>query len=503
MNRRYNKTNKLPMITTVVTGCDTKGQDQELAKGKLVNNTTSLGISDKQLGVLSWDFNGTVPLGEFITPGTTTSDVDAVKVLMGTPASKNTLAADPWEASDKAYVSSGVIHGDSVRSVSVHKAKAGRLSASSFTDFTECTADCNKEYKMVVQIDSIRKDASYGANQDVIVPLFTATDEIFNVTNKTDYVLQNILSQLNNRSVAARNCVGTAGSKEVVGFAINTAGGTGVALGTITEGTEIPFMSSACSLQGQPIVSNFIGTKELVRTLGALINAHANSDATDKITAASTIEVIDLSTAGEEDVNSFIVVGLNDDTRLTHDNDPTQGVNASTVQVEVTLGEGFSMQTPKGVNVRGEEPIGSGKYLLTTFNSRERLFIHTNQSYPSAQHFFGKNYIDKNQMYTTMFVEYFDVEDTLTISVQSPKMLKVLVPAFIPVITVNDVVTNFGGSTEPQTIEDMPSITTGCSAEETQSNNFLPSFQGVFEEWLKTTNAKFYNTTNQEPPYLT
>src|SRR6056297_4213100 len=91
--------------------------DQALASGALAGDSTSLNIADGQLGVLSWDFDGTVALGTFITAGVTAANVQAVKVLQGTPKSNAIHTVEPWEVSDQGFVESGIIHRSNIRSV--------------------------------------------------------------------------------------------------------------------------------------------------------------------------------------------------------------------------------------------------------------------------------------------------------------------------------------------------------------------------------------------------
>ena len=114
--------------------------DVALASGALSTASTSVNIANGQLGALSWDFDGTVTLGNFITAGVTAANVRAIKIVQGTPKSSATHTVDPWEVSDKAYVESGIIHRDNIRSVATAAYKVSSYSASAETDLPTITA---------------------------------------------------------------------------------------------------------------------------------------------------------------------------------------------------------------------------------------------------------------------------------------------------------------------------------------------------------------------------
>jgi len=279
--------------------------DQALATGALVNGTTSLGIADKQLGVLSWDFDGATALGTFITAGQTAAQVKAIKVLQGTPKSSAIHTVEPWEVSDKGYVESGVIYRENIRSVITKSYRVGNYSAQAVTDLPTILADT--EYGAFVYLYGVRNDRDYSDNDDVSYETITTPASLSGITDTTSYVVENLLYKLNTRSRVASvsNSAGIRrGNKNYIGLAINTSGGNGQALGTITcasTPTTIPVMYDY-DAQGNVTTTNLVADAQLVTALAKLIKEQADLVAggetiTDQITTASTIEVIDPKTA--------------------------------------------------------------------------------------------------------------------------------------------------------------------------------------------------------------
>lgn len=281
--------------------------DQALASGALVNGTTSLGIADGQLGVLSWDFDGTVALGTFITAGVTAANVKAVKVLQGTPKSSAVHTVEPWEVSDKGFVESGILYRSNIRSVATAPYRVSSYSAYAVTDLPSISAAT--EYGAYVYLYGVRNDRDWGDNDEVVYESFETPDSLAGITDTQSYVLENLLYKFNTRSrlASVSNSAGIRrGNKNYIALAINTSGSAGSdagqALGTITcasTPTTIPVMRSY-DKDGNVVTTNLIANAQLIKALAKVIKDQAdNADAiTNQITAASTIEVIDPKTAG-------------------------------------------------------------------------------------------------------------------------------------------------------------------------------------------------------------
>ena len=281
--------------------------DQALASGALVNDTTALGIADGQLGVLSWDFDGTVALGEFITAGVTAANVKAVKVLQGTPKSNAVHTVEPWEVEDKGYVESGILYRSNIRSVATAAYRVSSYSASAVTDIPSVSAAT--EYGAYVYLYGVRNDRDYGDNDEVIYESFETPDSLSGINDANSYVIENLLYKFNSRSRLASlsNSAGVRrGNKNYIALAINTSGSggstAGQAIGTITcasTPTTIPVMKSY-DKDGNAVTTNLVADAQLVKALAKLVKEQADNSAnvTNQITASSTIEVIDPKTAG-------------------------------------------------------------------------------------------------------------------------------------------------------------------------------------------------------------
>lgn len=274
--------------------------DQALAAGALASNTTAFNIADGQLGVLSWDFDGTVALGSFITAGVTATNVRAVKVLQGTPKSGATHTVEPWEVDHKAVVSSGVIHRDNIRSVATVKYQVPTYSAHAVTDLP--TIQAATEYGSYVYLYSVRNDRDWSRNDEVAYESFETPETLAGIQDTTGYVLGNLLYKFNSRSKLASlsNAAGVQrGNKDYVVVGVNTTGTvSGTAMGTITcagTPTSVPIMNSR-DLDGNMTTTYLNASAGLVSSFAKVIADQAGSAATDKITTSSTIEIIDPAT---------------------------------------------------------------------------------------------------------------------------------------------------------------------------------------------------------------
>lgn len=439
--KRTNRATSGGHMETILVGSG----DQPLASGALVGASTSLGIANGQLGALSWDFDGTIGLGNFITAGTTAANVKAIKVLQGTPYSSSTQNVESWEVDHKGYVESSIIYRDQIRSVMGMTCKPGSYSAHAFTDLP--TPADETEYGYFVYLDSVRNDRDWSDNDEVISEVFQTIDfTTLGTTNPLDWTIQNALYKLNFRSKLASlsNSAVRRGNRDVIAFAINTAGGAGQALGTITCGTVIPVMNDNGS------VTNIVANEQLVSALAKVIKNQADAVAggatiTNQIVAASTIEVINLTTAGTVAAgagnaasNAFIVVGLNEGKAAYFDD-----IEQVAKQVEVNLSLGFRSGTFVDTKAYAEEGTGQGWKWAIQNNDRAQLNVHTKQVVPFGEFFSrGITYVNPDLSYTSYIIDYFDFENTLTTSEVYEKQLIVLLPCTATCVTVSAAVTN-------------------------------------------------------------
>jgi hypothetical protein len=424
-----------------------------LASGSLNTTGTAFNIASGQLGVLSEDSNGSVGLGDFIPAATTSTQVNAIRVVQGTPASNNLYNADLFEVGNKALVSSDIIKKDSIYSFTSLKLRAPRYSAFSPAGLTPAIVKSNTTYKAYVTIDSVRNDRDWSDNQEV-VPVTWTTGDVSTITlaNRLDYLVQRFAAKANAFSRVNRTVMGnsTASNRPMLTFAVSTAGATGLAIGTITCGTVITFQKDRNKNTTSTVDSTFVANVPLVKALAELV---AKSPT---LTPASTIELIDLSTAGTTpDCDTFITVGL----------EHTQGVYFDDIEqvmtrIDVTLGDTFGATVD--TKLRQDEGSGQGRKWAIDDNNRARLMTHTMQNHPFMEYFSeGITYVDPTKDYNSYILEYFDTENPLAITVTHPKKLVILVPATNTCVTVAAGETNFNASnpTIPVVVTDSATIT--------------------------------------------
>lgn len=436
----FKRRNKLDMEQILVAYCPVGTSDQAFAKGTaLVDGTTSLGIADGQLGVLSWDHNprnGGSSHGNFIAAGETPDQVRAIKILQGTPVSSNITLADPWEVGDKGYVESGIIRRDNIRSVTVQKCMPKVMANNAVVDLPDpCD---NTEYRLFANMTSSRILTEWGysglqVDASFETPCYTA----IGTTDPKDHYLQNILFDYNTQSRLFANAYGNqrAGNYDTVALAINIAGGSGVAIGTIDCGDSIPFQvdtavdkDTGCSTSN---TSSFVADIPFVLSLAYLVQQQAAAAAcgavATPITGASTIEPIDLSTAGDAaNVDAFIIIGLEHQTYRGIDEDPNVMPN-----VNVNLQKGFNV-TPAPALTRTSpfEGKGHGRNWLIENDKRVQRTIHnmySDRDRGSLTDSEGVKYIDPNSRYTSLIIDYYDTEENgISGSTDSPKQVTIL-----------------------------------------------------------------------------
>ena len=462
MSKRTNKLS-IPVIMNV-TG------DQALATGTLVGSGSALNVANGQLGVLSWDYTGTKPLGTFIASTDDATEVRAIKLITGTPASTNTQLADVWEVGDKGYLESGVIRADKIRSVAIRKARYGRYGGFLATGFDAPSDDV--EYKAYVRLLSVRNDRTFGANDDVLSVVVPAQDFTTLATvSPKDYVLKNVVTEINGYSKLIR------GSREVVALGIKIAGGTGTTIGTIAPGTNVPFQTIS-------------GTTYSITADEAFVTALAKLNADSAtLTGTSSIVNVNVATAGTvADVDAIIVLGLPAKRAAYYDNIEQTQTNA-----EVTFGGGFAnVDSPKPTITKmwAEESINTGVKLRIQSRDRYLLTVHTKQNHPHGEWFSeGKDYINESKLYTTLSIDYYDTENPLTTEVTSPKNVTLLFPCekvSTFTSTVTNVTTEIAAGNAPITM-----VTSNDAGTGTASVNTSTSVTNILIAWLNSAKTNY------------
>lgn len=458
------KTNKLPMIDILVTT-----GDQALASGVFTTAGNALNLASGQLGVMSYDPNSSVKaVGAYLASGDDSSEVQAIKVVQGTPASSNTLTADVWGVSNPSHVETGVIRRGNIRSVAVKKYQPAVYGGAAVTNFPTPVNDA--EYAMYLELKSTRLDQVYSTmNSDVLqasAPVVNFTTA--GITNSLDYVLTNIMANFNNNSVAVyRN--GRKGNQPFVVLGVKAAGGSGQVIGTITPATNITFQT----INGQAQVLK--SSVELCATLARLVQDNA------QLIATSTIENVDLSTAGAAaKIDALIFIGLPMGPVAIYDN-----VEQQQTRVLPNPAKQFIAGVDPTVTIANpSEGTGQGRKWKAEEAWRALVPVFTNQVQPHGDWFSeGISYVDAAKNYTSYIIEYFDTEETLTTSEVDPKLAVLLMRSEIPstfTVNVNNIITRIAAGNSP-----VPTVTSNDAGTGTASATMVASVEAILSAWLE------------------
>ena len=272
--------------------------DQALAKtGNISSAGQSVNIANGQLGVIAataaqphlnpGDFLSSTndPAG---SAANDSSDVPAIRIVQGTPSSANTSELYGWFNEDPSYVKSGIIRRNTVKSFTAQVAATPVLSSKLFSGMTDAGVLSSKDYAAFLEFRSRRNDRDYGSNVEQLPVVITTSDfTVTTVDSKLDWLITNMVQSLNLNSKLFNNTE-RGGNKDFVSFAINTTGSNtgGVTLGTIEVGDTVPFLKVGGTTYSATV------TKAMLEAFNQLI---ANST----VTATSTLEVVDLDTAGD------------------------------------------------------------------------------------------------------------------------------------------------------------------------------------------------------------
>ena len=467
------KTNKLPMEDIlVITG------DQALPTGVFTTAGNALNLTTGQLGVMSFDFNSSVqPVGDYLVAGDDSNEVQAIKLVQGTPASSNTLTADIWEVGNKSHIETGVIRKGNIRSVAVRKYQPPVLGGAAVTNFTTPVNDV--EYSMYVTLNSVRLDQMYGLTNDNTLygsaPITNFTSA--SITQPLDFVLSNVLYDINSRSMAV-NKNGVKGIQPVVCFGVKVGGGSGQVIGTITPATVLTFQT----ING--VAQTMRSSVELCSTLARLVQDNA------QLTATSTIENVDLSTAGAAaKIDALIFIGLTQTPAAYYDN-----IEQQQVKVTPNPAKGFLAGIDPTVTIANpNEGTGQGRKWKFQEAHRALVPVHTMQIQPQGDWFNeGISYVDAAKNYTSYIIEYVDTEATLTTSEVDPKKAILLFRSEVPssfTVNVNNIITRIAANSTP-----VPTVTSNDAGTGTASATTVAAVEAVLSAWLehaRTTGINF------------
>lgn len=458
------KTNKLSMDAILVaTG------DQALASGVLTTSGNALNIQPGQLGVISFDPTSSVKaVGAYLASGDDSNEVQAIKVVRGTPASVNTLLASPWGVTDKALVESGTIRKNKIYSVAVKKYAPAVYGGAAFTNFPTPAND--GQYGIYVKLDSTRIEKEFSTLNDNVLwgsaPKVNFTTAA--IAQPLDYVLTNIMTTLNNQSVAVSKN-GKKGNDPFVVLGVKVGGGSGQVIGTITPATTLTFQT----ING--VAQTLKSSVELCSTLARLVLDNA------QLIATSTIENVDLNTAGAAaKIDALIVIGLPGTPAAIYD-------NIEQVQTKVTgsAAKDFLNGVDPTVSVvNPSEGTGHGTKWKIEEDWRARVGTFTNQVQPMGDWFSqGISYVDATKNYSSYIIDYFDTEETLTTTETDPKKVTILFRSEIPssfTVNVNNIITRITAGNSY-----VPTVTSNDGGTGTASATTVASVEAILSAWLE------------------
>jgi hypothetical protein len=450
----------------------------------VIDGTDNIPLADGQLGVMSMDNYGTVTTNNFLAGGETGAQVKAIKVLQGTSASSNLASADPWQVGALPVVETGVISANMVRSAVIRKPRVEVYSGNVITDLSAPLSQT--DYGIQVELESNQFDKTYGDNTNLAKAMFFTPDfTAVTVADELSYTLTNVLTKLNRQSEFYTGIDGKLKGKDpFVAFAVrSTAGGAGIDIGTITVGTSIPFMT----VNG--VTSSVVATKGMVAGLAKLLKAQADDVAAGKatlaITATSSIEVIDIANAATADnLDAVIIMGTEDTDVLGVNTNPFKTVDAT---ADVTDGFRASVSLTKSFN---EEAKGYNWDLANRRRAqRAKHNLYSNTDYPSFNVVEGYNAVEAIP-YTSIVIDYFDFEDTLTTKEYDPKQATILLPAAVDL--TEDVATVLAAYTADPA--DLFSVIAASFDGAASAVNFTADVNAVLIAWLNSTDAQVDGT---------
>lgn len=386
--------------------------------GALVGATNALNLSDGQLAVMSAEHDGTVAFGNFITPGTASTDVDTVRVLQGTPNSSQLTSVNPFGVNDKAYVQTGNIKARNVRSVSTFLPE---LPSHSIQYINAVSGqDDETRYTMQVQLEGVRTDLAFGMNRDVTTAVYDLP-----ASGTVSNLLQNLALQLNRSSqiVGQQSPTHFAGNKPFVVLGVDTAAGSGTTIGTLQAGDVVNFATYTLP-DGSTQTFSITMTTSLINAL---------HEAVGNVAALSTDTIVVMTAAASNAVTGLLVIGLDEDLNLAFDN-----IKERKTRVRTGIG-GTLVYTISEVAVPFE---GRNLYRQANlkYEDKAALQIFNMQNQPIYGEYFiiPPSYFDTDvDGYTVTIIDYYDENQTINGKGEHPKRAYILLAASITDATAN------------------------------------------------------------------
>lgn len=272
------------------------GNQAMLKTGNISASGNATNIASGQLGVTAaTNEQAHLNAGDLLTStnnpagsaANTAQNVPAIYITQGTPNSADTSQNVGWFYEHPNFVKSSIIRANTVRSFTAQLYALPVLSSTMFSGWADSNVESIKDYTVYTEFRSRRNDRDYGQNVEQ-VPVTFQTPDLTTLApdSKLDYLITNLVYRMNQQSKLWRDTTGR-GNRNFVTLAINAAGGNGTALGTIALNDSIPFAKTA-----ENNTLSLTVDRPMLNTLANII------DNTASVTTSSTIEVVDLDTAG-------------------------------------------------------------------------------------------------------------------------------------------------------------------------------------------------------------
>ncbi len=370
--------------TFLVTGSNQAVQMSPSVIGKIELDdfaTNSVNIADEQLGIVVDDHTDPLLERHFLVTGQLSNEVKKIRIIQGTPNSDQVSDANYFGSGHKTYVQSNPIDLLQELHVVSYAAKQSYSSAWIIGDIAAnpgaISVVDNIIYKFRIgfggRFQEKRNSNSGTSKMFINIKKLPAT-----FTNNTDNFIKRACANLNKLSShegRRRSSGHSSGNKPALCFAINLAGGAGTDVATILAaavGTKYTY-----EVEGS-IVYEFSVTDDLKATLTNAIANFAN------FTAATTIEVIDLTTAGTVAMaigaaaaDAIFVLSLDAKFALTDDQLESHKATITSVGLE-----GFSNVVNRVVASRTYEGYGYGWQLYKMYRDRAQQEIIGGETMP-------------------------------------------------------------------------------------------------------------------------
>ena len=357
-------------------------------------------ILDGQLGIVcDTHTSSTRAYNEFIDTADDAVKVDTIRVVQGTPASADISTIAPLPYADKAAVKSYKIQ---AKNGIMYTAKVAKSSSSDAWviggSLGAITPVSETDYKLHLQFISARNDKYFSVqgNENLSINFTTPDYTTLATTSPLDHLVQNLVYNADLNSYAMRYNMPFVrrGNKNFVAFALKLAGGSGTKIGNIVPGVSFPAITS----NGSTV--SYIPNGDFVETIKNVI---ANGS-TSGVTANTTIELVDLSTAGAATkTDAILLVALDHTLAAARD---------EIVPVKVRLNIGLEYGFQSGISAakanlsKPFEGEGKARTWQLYFDNGARLNIFTQQSRMHTEYFLqAPSYIDATKDYTAYIID--------------------------------------------------------------------------------------------------